>query len=52
MTGIGVNIDFKTPDQTSLYAAGVIYIDDNVDKRIMFGDAVTWSRSPVSIFGC
>ena len=46
MTGLGININFSQPDQTSLYAAGVIYIDDNVDKRIMFGDAGNLQQEP------
>ncbi|MGD8426001.1 MAG: hypothetical protein PVH63_00155, partial [Balneolaceae bacterium] len=46
VTGLGVNIDFKNPDQTALYAAGAIYMENDTDKRIMFGDAGNLQQNP------
>lgn len=46
LTGLGVDLDIKNPGQSSLYAAGVVYMENKTDKRIMFGDAGNLQQDP------
>lgn len=46
LTGLALDVNLKTPENTSLYAAGVIFVENNVDKRIMFGDAGNLQQNP------
>ncbi|MDX1638982.1 MAG: hypothetical protein R3281_13495, partial [Balneolaceae bacterium] len=46
LTGLGLSLNLSDPQYTSLYAAGVIFVENDVNKRIIFGNAGDLERNP------